>query len=179
MNRQLKIAKLDAARRQLETAIRLYFAEGDPVSIHTLTAAAHQILADLSKREGGSPTITDTLLSFVGSKKRAEARRHIARAENFFKHADRDSRGVLTFDPGLTELLLLQACTRYRELSGELVPVLAVYQGWMFVGPWAALVDVTPDRTIEGFRSMYKGATRQSFFAQALPFVSGFAAQKR
>ena len=30
------VTKLDAARRQLRTAIRLWFQEADPVSIHTL-----------------------------------------------------------------------------------------------------------------------------------------------
>lgn len=34
----LRLGKLEAARRQLETAIRLYFEHGDEVSIHTLAA---------------------------------------------------------------------------------------------------------------------------------------------
>src|SRR6516165_1324431 len=34
------INKLDSARRQLITAIRIYFTNGDEVSTHTLTAAA-------------------------------------------------------------------------------------------------------------------------------------------
>jgi hypothetical protein len=34
---------LEAARRQITTAIRIYFANGDPVSTHTLAAAAFQI----------------------------------------------------------------------------------------------------------------------------------------
>jgi hypothetical protein len=33
--KEFKVSKLDAAKRQLETAIRLYFSDGDPVSIHT------------------------------------------------------------------------------------------------------------------------------------------------
>jgi hypothetical protein len=41
--KKLKISKLDAAKRQLEVAIRLYFYFGDPVAIHTLTAAAYNI----------------------------------------------------------------------------------------------------------------------------------------
>jgi len=39
---QIKVSKLDAARRQLETAIRLYFSEADPISIHALMSAAYQ-----------------------------------------------------------------------------------------------------------------------------------------
>jgi hypothetical protein len=46
------IAKLDAAKRQLTVAIRLFFNHADPVAIHTLAAAAYQILYDLSKGHG-------------------------------------------------------------------------------------------------------------------------------
>ena len=49
----LPVSKFDAARRQLETAIRLYFFQGDPISIHTLASAAAQILHDLSRHRGG------------------------------------------------------------------------------------------------------------------------------
>jgi hypothetical protein len=47
------ITKLDAARRQLRTAVTLFFQHGDEVAVHTLTAAAHQILIDLLKPQGG------------------------------------------------------------------------------------------------------------------------------
>jgi hypothetical protein len=43
----IHISKFDAAKRQLETAIRLWFHSGDPVSVHTLAAASHQLLHDL------------------------------------------------------------------------------------------------------------------------------------
>ena len=39
MMKNITVSKLDAAKRQLETVIRLYFFDGDPVSIHTLTSA--------------------------------------------------------------------------------------------------------------------------------------------
>ncbi len=32
----MKILKLEAAKNQLETAIKLYFQDADPISIHTL-----------------------------------------------------------------------------------------------------------------------------------------------
>ena len=42
----LHILKLDAERRQLEVATRLYFFDATPVSIHTLGAASYGILRD-------------------------------------------------------------------------------------------------------------------------------------
>ena len=54
MNAKLCVSKLEAGKRQLETAITLYFNYGDPVSIHSLSAAAYVIFRDLNKRRGGS-----------------------------------------------------------------------------------------------------------------------------
>jgi len=44
--------KLGAAKRQLNTAIRLFFARDDEVAIHTLGAAAYRILRDLKAQSG-------------------------------------------------------------------------------------------------------------------------------
>ena len=54
MKKKIKISKLDAAKRHLETAIRLYFNYGDPIAIHTLACAAHGILSDLNEEHKGN-----------------------------------------------------------------------------------------------------------------------------
>ena len=167
------VSKLEAARRQLETAVRLYFASQDDVAIHTLAAAAHQVLADLKKARGGAPTISEYLLSFASPELRKAAQRHVATPENFLKHADHDPEGVLEFDPGLTELLLLQACTRYREFATEPSPVLMAFEGWVLVGPWAALIPGGAFPELDSFRALYPNATRATFFAEAVPLLEG------
>jgi hypothetical protein len=48
-----KISKIEAACRQLNTAIKLWFADGDLVSIHTLACSAHQIVHDINRQKGG------------------------------------------------------------------------------------------------------------------------------
>ena len=50
----MKIRKIDAARSQLDTAIELWFQDADPVSIHTLVYAAHEIIDVVSKENGRS-----------------------------------------------------------------------------------------------------------------------------
>ena len=49
---KVHITKLAAAERQLRTAIRLYFAKEDELSIHTIASAAYRLLADLKAERG-------------------------------------------------------------------------------------------------------------------------------
>lgn len=51
----IPVTKLDAARRQLETAVRLSFNDEDVVWIHPLISAAHTILRDIGCFCGASP----------------------------------------------------------------------------------------------------------------------------
>ena len=48
------INKIAAAKRQLDTAIRFYFAKEDALAIHTVAAAAAAILQDIIRKEGGN-----------------------------------------------------------------------------------------------------------------------------
>jgi hypothetical protein len=56
----ITVSKLDAAHRQLRTAIRLWFMDGDPIAIHTLACAAHDIIHTLFKRKGLKGLIFDS-----------------------------------------------------------------------------------------------------------------------
>lgn len=114
---RLQVTKLDAAKRQLETAIKLWFQDGDPVSIHTLAAAAYQVLYDINKKRAGDPMGVDR--PNVKPEARKQLRKAFANAENFFKHADADPEATLTFTPEATRFYLLDAADRYRELAGE------------------------------------------------------------
>ncbi len=172
---KIKVAKLDAARRQLETAVRLYFSEADPVSIHTLASAAYQVLSDVNRARGGVPMLKEQIPTWVRPDATAEAKRRLNEAANFFKHADRDHDEVLEFIQGPTELLLYDAVRKYRELTGETVPVLGVYDVWFWLGPGAEfIVDAQRERILGRLRKLFPNSTRGSFFVEALPLVSSF-----
>src|SRR5579859_3836731 len=107
MNREVKVSKLDAAKRQLETVIRLYFSNGDPVSIHTLTAAAYNVLHDVTKQKGAEPMIIKgQKLDYVKPENHEMIKGKVSEAENFFKYADRDHEATLDFNPDMSELLI-------------------------------------------------------------------------
>ena len=49
----VQISKIAAAQRQLDAAIRMFFQREDELAIHTVAAAAFQILRDVTKQRGG------------------------------------------------------------------------------------------------------------------------------
>ena len=84
----VRITKLEVAVRQVKAAVRLFFREDDPVVIHTLIAAAHQILVDLGEIDN-----IDSVVKNTARLSQAEKRKFLAAVNysfNFFKHADRD-----------------------------------------------------------------------------------------
>jgi hypothetical protein len=46
------VLKVAAAQRQLDAAIRMTFANEDPLAVHTVAAAAGRVLRDLAKKRG-------------------------------------------------------------------------------------------------------------------------------
>jgi len=129
---KLSITKLDAARRQMETAVQLYAADGEPVSIHTLTCATREVLSDVAKARGAGPQfIPDSGAEYIRPEKLKDARAIIREPQNFFKHAKDDPDGVLEFPPGATELLLFEACLSYQRLTGETRPWLVTFSIWI------------------------------------------------
>lgn len=127
----LHVSKLDAARRQLETAIQLYFSNADPVSMHTLAAAGYNVVRDVGSNRGTDPMLLkEKILDDVNPDAKKLFRNKLNEAENFFKHADRDHDTVHNFDPALTEVFILDACDQYYRLTGEGPPLFKVFRSW-------------------------------------------------
>jgi hypothetical protein len=114
----IKISKLDAARRQLETAITLWFQAGDPVSIHTLAFAAYEVIHAISKKR--DPTRRDLLFDslMIKDEHRGDFNKFMKANAWFFKHADRDGDSVIEFFPTLSEVFIMFAIFGV-ELCGE------------------------------------------------------------
>lgn len=130
MNKAVKITKLDAAKRQLQTAVRLYFNDEDPISICTLTRAAHEIISVLNEKHGKSTMIMSDKL--IVDKYKEEFRKIMNAPKNFFKHADKDPAGILDFNPEENEFFLLDGCENYEILTGEKVPHFIIYRNWFY-----------------------------------------------
>lgn len=117
MEKRINITKLDAAKRQLETAIRLYFHNEDPVSIHTLVSAAYNIVRDVYRKRGGPPMFIkdDFIEVYVKAEYQNEMRKKLNEPENFFKHADRDHVEAIDFNPRASEFMIFDGGTRVLQ----------------------------------------------------------------
>jgi hypothetical protein len=127
---KLHISKLDAAKRQLDTAIRMFLTNGDPVSIHTLASAGRGILLDLAEGQGRLTGIASGLKELVREEMWPEAQRILRGPQNFFKHANRDAEGLLEFPTGVTEVFIWDGVVHYESLTGERVALFMVFRGW-------------------------------------------------
>jgi hypothetical protein len=123
------VTKLEAAERQLRVAIRLFFERKDMIAVHTLTAAALEIL-----RELGRPRGFKSLFEHAGESIRPEKRREVLNivreAQNFFKHAGRDLRKELKFYHTATPLFMFDAVKLEHKLTGYLSAESTVFLAW-------------------------------------------------
>lgn len=103
----VKVTKQEAALSQLDQAIRLLFSHGDMLSVHTLTAAAFGLLADLAGRSRIVSRYRSQEIIRPGRLK--EWRQALKRTENFLKHADRDPDVALRYVEEGTVLLVYEA----------------------------------------------------------------------
>jgi hypothetical protein len=128
----IEITKTDAVLRQLETAITLWFNNGDSLSIHTLAAAAYQILYDLNKHQKGPPMMRDSDL--IDPNMKDEWRKALKACPNFLKHADKDPHKTIRFSPDSNMTLLFESVMEYSEITGKKsTPILHCMYTWTFI----------------------------------------------
>ena len=162
-----RIDKLEAARRNLAAAVRLFFERGDPIAIHTLAAAAQGVIRDVARARGLAHTSILHDHPDIPAEARKEWMKILNAPRNFFKHADADPDGTLDFDESANETLLLDACLILSEVSDRALSEENVYLGWFTtanpalrgalsnnqIGDYAVRNDISP-QDFEKFREL-------------------------
>ncbi len=176
----LKVSKTEAAKCQLETAIRLWVNSEDPFSIHTLAAAAHQVFHDLGSRQGKPTTLRE--LPGVRPEYRARVRKAVNRPENYLKHADNDPDDLLDFNPEASEGFILDAITTYEALTKDAVPLFLTFKMWIFVQQPQVIKDEFRDAFTKIINDSPVDVTRfkrTEFFKTFLPCFEIFVASRK
>jgi hypothetical protein len=112
--RLCRVSKIEAARRQIEAAIWLWFVDSDIVSVHTLASAAHRLLCELASLWG-----VDAWPSSEAYLPKREQREIFPATDavQFFRHAK--TKETYELSEQWTELYLFDAVIAYSNLAGE------------------------------------------------------------
>jgi hypothetical protein len=174
----IRLDKLEAARRQLETAIKLYFDYGDEASIQTLASAGYALLRDINEHRGGEPMLKD-LHRLLDGELAKEFRKWINRPENFLKHADMDPDESYEWDFRWTQVLMWEASQKYLQLA-TLRPAMVVFMFWFVAkrpdfspGILDELADKSPPKLFQSFLESLKAFPndRREYFRMYLPIL--------
>ena len=139
------VTKLDAVRRQLGTAIALWANDGDPISIHTLAFAAHQIVHDLNRQQGGPPLLLDE--PSIRPEKKHDYANIVKRDANFFKHADNRGKGKqkpemeIEFDPNSNEFFIALTILALQFIKQDLTELEIAFYTWYRINRPEMLTD--------------------------------------
>jgi hypothetical protein len=136
------ILKAEAANRQLNYAIRLFFDHEDSVVIHTLAGAASILYSDLIEKADPNKS-WDKYAQMANTLDRSQYFNIIREAQNFLKHAKNDTQATLRFNSTDTEHLMMMAvlnCGELQQLSIEQ----SVFQLWYLGSRHAVLGSEYP-----------------------------------
>src|SRR5258708_3819853 len=111
------VTKLDAANRQLVTAIRLFFENEAPVAVHTLACAAREIYEKHCRKADLTRTF-----DYVKESHPAHAEKDLWNIlngpRNFFKHSGESLDETVEFSDTYNDFMLLSACHDCGMLMG-------------------------------------------------------------
>lgn len=160
LEREIKVNVQTAARGQIESAMLLWFLEGDPVSIHTLAVAAQELLHN-ANLEGSQKSPVKSLIKSWPKSRQIK----LKVAQNFFKHGpDRKNPGpTVDYRPVFGQAALFDATACYIASYGhKATPLMRLFMTRLDLeaGKPATLSGVNVDEL--------KDCTRSDFLVQGI-----------
>jgi hypothetical protein len=128
----IPLTKREAAIRQLDAAIKLFFGEGDMIAVHTLVGASLQVMLGLGHPQGIQSCIRSS--DYIYEDRLKYWISALNRTQNFLKHADKDRDEVLQYSEESTILLIMEAVILAETLSlhqGSKAQL--TFKAWFFV----------------------------------------------
>ncbi len=151
----MKLTKIDSARCQLETAIRLFFNNEDAVSIFSLASNSWEIIDSLCNHKGIASLSNETREHSTDG---LDLKKDLINEpfRNFFKHADRDPQSVIDgFDHQECDPIIFLAVVDYLRLCKKSPIEFQVYQSWYLAVNIEKVADDWIARMIETINDFF------------------------
>ena len=124
------LTKRDVARRQLMTAITLFFQDKDLVSVFSLATNAWEVIDVLCNR-AGVKSMSNRARENIPVGRHLKAHYINEPCRNFFKHAERDPDAILEeFDEHSVDAIVFLAVEDYVRLFKKAPVEFQVFQAW-------------------------------------------------
>jgi hypothetical protein len=167
----IRVNKRQAALGQLETAIKLWFQEGDPVSTHALAVGAHDCLAVISAK-AGKPSF---LQEWLKQQRPAHAAR-FSYFQNFIKHGAFDPDAEFEHALYETEALIGVAIDCYHFAFSWVTPLMDLFVLRSAMEDPVRRNSSYPLWIKKRFGHTADNISRADFLAKYLPIVKHLAA---
>jgi len=116
--RVIKLTRCDALVRQLDSAIRMWFLEHDPVPIHLLLLPTYDVLRDLGKKNGNAPDIESI------------RPQNFRIAYDWLRHASSDLEDFTDFSARTNEFLLWVCIGSFEKIFGPRTVFMMTFQAY-------------------------------------------------
>jgi hypothetical protein len=126
---KIRINKLDAARRQINAAIRMTFEGEDPVAIHSVIAAGHRIIRDICEQRGDIESYL-RFTDWIAPGHEREFWQAVNASANFIKHADKDAADIHELDEEASDYMIIFATKWYKDLGNSISTEMNVFAAW-------------------------------------------------
>jgi hypothetical protein len=159
------VTKQDAIRRQLDTAILLWFGGADTVSCHTLACSALKIAEDVGRRFGTRPMLFEHLpMKFKND---------AIAAQGFFKHAKNDADSVLDFNHGTTPYHIYDTAQCYKSIYRQLTPLMTTFiLRFLLLNPSVGSVELPASLSISFTKDSLAKMSDGEFYAAVFPIFN-------
>lgn len=173
-----RLTKLEVARRQLATAIDLFFADRDAVSVYSLAANSWEVI-DVLCRNAGIESFSIQARENVSAGKDLKLDYVNFPYRNFFKHAKSDSETTLPPLPdSQVEGVLFLAVEDYIRLNGRSPVQFQVFQLWYLAKHPEKLAPGVANQLMEGVAAAFPGLSslpRNAQLARGAQMLAGAA----
>jgi hypothetical protein len=143
------VSKIEAATRQLNLAIVLYFQDVDALGVHTLAGAVHGLLEGLLSRE-------ERRGARLWRDQRPHVKGMVDDSTNFLKHGARDATGVLKFNTDWTDFVLYDAIAVHMRLAKVLPDSSIFLLIWITAKyPSVSALDMLPADRVAELRRLF------------------------
>jgi hypothetical protein len=126
---KIRINKLDAARRQINAAVRMTFEGEDPIAIHSVIAAGHRIIRDICEQRGDIESYLK-FTDWIAPGHERDFWNAMNASANFIKHADKDAQAIHELDDEASDYMIVFAAKWYRDLGNATSTEMNVFATW-------------------------------------------------